>query len=662
MKQKLTMLLLAMQITLGSVFAQPIINNVSPLRARIDSNVTIMGSNFIANTDSNIVYFGPVRAEVASAETNKLIVKTPLGAGYQPLSVTTRNLTATANLPSNVRFAGQTALSSASFEPKIDSSSLQSYIVNSEDLDGDGKPDVIAANNTANSITIYRNTTNLGNISFAPKQVIATIDRVNNFKVIDLDGDGRKDIVTGNFNSTSFSVYRNTSTIGFISFAVRVNFSMPVGTQPAYLNGGDLDGDGKPDIIVTNYPLAGFAIFRNTSSVGNISFATRVDNSLLGTFPAGVEIADLNNDGKKEVILSNSQQYNVAVFQNVSTLGNISLSTPVTYATTLGVHELAIADLNNDGKLDIVTGDYANVGGTIYATTITVLQNNATFGAAFNPNSFNAGVPYTAGLGALGVKLGDLDGDGKTDVVVGNHQSNYISLFRNLTADAGTIALGSKFDITTGNNAALIELADLTNDGKLDIISSNFGANTLSFLKNNIVLLSTPQLLNFVALPKNNTIQLNWELNNPNSIENMVLECSANAKEWIAIEVQLNPKNANTYLHKTPILGKNYYRLKQTNRDSKIIYSDIRVVDLAKTTASIAVYPNPIKNGYFTIDLGITPDKNLTYSILTIEGKLIKQGRLSQRQTSIQIPNNSSGLLYLKIENESNISLVIINE
>ncbi|MFY8089906.1 MAG: FG-GAP-like repeat-containing protein, partial [Chitinophagaceae bacterium] len=504
--------------------APPVITNVSPLRANIDSLITITGQNFSTTNDSNIVYFGPVKATILNSSSNVVIAKLPLGTGYQPLSLTKKTvfgngLTATANIPSNVKFNGNTMLSSASFEPKIDSLVGTSvYECSSSDLDGDGKPDLVIGNYPANTITIYRNNTSLGNIGFASKITISHGSGVPQVKIFDIDGDGKKDLITSNFNSASFSVYRNTSSIGNLSFAAKINISMSSFTTPNYLTADDIDGDGKLDIVASRYPSNGISIFRNTSIPAEISFAPRIDINTVGTFPTAIEIADMNNDGKKDILVCNSQQYSISIFRNTSTIGNISVANSVEYATSLGAHDIGVADLNNDGKLDIVAADYAIAGGAAYANTISVLQNNVANGAAFVNNSFNSYVTLNVGLGSRNLKLGDMDGDGKTDIVVGYAQSNYISLLRNTSIDNSTINFATKSDISTGIQACFVELADLNNDGKLDIAVSNIGANTVSFLKNNTVVLSNPLLLQFTASPKNNTVQLNWELSNTSKI------------------------------------------------------------------------------------------------------------------------------------------------
>ena len=76
------------------LLAQPTISSFSPSSGPIGTTVTITGTNFSANPANNIVYFGAVRAAVSTASATSLIVTVPTGSTYQPVSVTTNNLSA----------------------------------------------------------------------------------------------------------------------------------------------------------------------------------------------------------------------------------------------------------------------------------------------------------------------------------------------------------------------------------------------------------------------------------------------------------------------------------------------------------------------------------------------------------------------------------------
>src|SRR6202008_2929104 len=96
-----------------------------------------------------------------------------------------------------------------------------------------------------------------------------------NYAIGDLDNDGKLDIVTVDRLSNLMSIYRNITTSNNISFATRIDIS--TGQSPRDISIGDIDGDGKLDIVVSNFGSNTVSIFKNTSSGTSISFAPGVD-------------------------------------------------------------------------------------------------------------------------------------------------------------------------------------------------------------------------------------------------------------------------------------------------------------------------------------------------------------------------------------------------
>ncbi|HCZ37067.1 MAG TPA: hypothetical protein DHV26_14195, partial [Cytophagales bacterium] len=179
--------------------------------------------------------------------------------------------------------------------------------VTAADFDGDGYDDLIATNTVANSITIYRNEQVKGPITAASFSLVGhnavTGLQPYNITASDFDGDGKIDLAITYFNSAFISVYRNTGSAGTISFAAAVDVTC--------LNKGysiasqDLDGDGKAEIVVIHQPNPGpgtFSVFKNTSTSGTVSFATPI-NYALGRNPQALSIADINSDQKPDILI-----------------------------------------------------------------------------------------------------------------------------------------------------------------------------------------------------------------------------------------------------------------------------------------------------------------------------------------------------------------------
>ena len=158
--------------------------------------------------------------------------------------------------------------------------------------------------------------------------------------IADIDDDGKPDIVVSSIYSSSntISVIRNTTTSGasFLSgspFAAALTFS--TASQPLGICSGDFDRDGLPDIAVVCSAANVVSIFPNTSTVGSISFGTRID-SAVGITPIDITTGDIDGDGKIDLLLSNAglASTNFTAHRNISSgSGVFSFAGGVAFAT-----------------------------------------------------------------------------------------------------------------------------------------------------------------------------------------------------------------------------------------------------------------------------------------------------------------------------------------
>ena len=305
-------------------------------------------------------------------------------------------------------------LASADFSARNDSATGSFPVsVALADLNGDGKLDVITAN--AASVSFLRNTTPSGNstptFAFAGQVIPGSSPR--SVAVADLNGDGKPDLAVANQGSDSVSVFLNETTTGATSLTFHIGFSFSTQAGPVSVALADLNGDGRLDIVAANRLATSVSMLLNTTSPGDStpSFAAE-EHFAAGNTPRWVAAADLNGDGKPDVVTANEDGNSVSVLLNnvapgATSLTGSSFSAKTDFATGSAPVSVALADLNGDGKPDIVTANSA-------ADTASVLINATAAGAG--TASFNARTDVGTGPGPTGVALGDTNGDDRPEI------------------------------------------------------------------------------------------------------------------------------------------------------------------------------------------------------------------------------------------------------
>lgn len=473
-----------------SITNVPVIVSFQPAVASPGSVVNISGRNFSSVASNNVVYFGATRALVVGGTTTNLQVIVPSGATYAPPTVTANGMTTSASAAFTPTFAGAGNLTVTNFAPRFNLTAgdgpIQTVIA---DLDGDGKPDLAVADNYAHSVSLYRNISQVGTLdasSFAPRVVLpANPAGYSPYALVaaDVDGDGWLDLVTVDVEGNSVSVFRNQAITGVLntnSFAAYVSFA--VGAGPRTVAVADLDLDGRPEIVSANYGDSTISILRNESILGQINsgaFAARIDYPAgAGTF--GVVAVDLDGDGRRDIATANNQGASVSLFRNIGTgpLTVSSFASVGTLSVPANAHFLYAADLDADGRLELVVNSYLGA-------SMTVLRNQADPGV-LDTNSFAAGITY--GLSGRGhtAAFGDLNGDRKFDLIVDTEIADSIALFQNQHVGGSFTnnSLASRVDLVAGWNAWGNSVGDLDGDGRPDIVFANAYDDTISIYHN----------------------------------------------------------------------------------------------------------------------------------------------------------------------------------
>jgi hypothetical protein len=188
------------------------------------------------------------------------------------------------------------------------------------DLNGDGKPDLAVA--SAGSYPNYYGTVSVllgnGDGTFGTKTDYATGSNPRSVAIGDFNGDGKPDLVVANQLSSTVSVLFGN---GNGTFGARCDYG--TGNAPSSVAIGDLNGDGKPDLAVTN---EGSPTASNTVSVllgnGDGTFGARIGYGT-GSGPSSVAIGDLNGDGRLDLAVASGA--GVSVLLNTGGSGNVGV-------------------------------------------------------------------------------------------------------------------------------------------------------------------------------------------------------------------------------------------------------------------------------------------------------------------------------------------------
>ncbi|NCI50335.1 T9SS type B sorting domain-containing protein [Sediminibacterium roseum] len=512
----------------------PTVQSFTPASGPAGTSVTITGYGFNPTTSNNIVYFGGVKATVTAATSTTLTVTVPSHVTYAQVTV----LNTVLNLQGRSRgfYSGSHTPATTDLS-KFDFAQAQTWPVSggsatkvlTADMDGDGKPDVIAFNSFSAFISIYRNIATAGAFgsgSLGSQLGLNTNGKPEHVSVGDIDNDGKPDLVISDWQNHKVYVARNTSTPGNFSFASLVTLSaqFPYSTTIT-----DIDGDGKADIVASTLGGNTLTIFQNSSTPGNLTAATfsaPVSKQVAGASTVNhIASGDLDGDGKDDLLVGDGGvgQIKMYVLQNTHTTGAItSASFGAAQAYTLsatadGIAGVKIADVDMDGKPEIIGTTYAS------SSVVAVCRNIATPGT-LDGTSFEPLIAYTSDAFPYELTVGDVDGDAKPDIAVAGVAANAISILKNLSTP-GTINAGS-FSKTVSVNgvnglgtAQTLALADMDGDGRTEILGA--AGTGFGVLYNSPLVTPTSQATNLVfTLTNANSGTLGWT--NGNGASRMV--------------------------------------------------------------------------------------------------------------------------------------------
>jgi uncharacterized protein (TIGR03437 family) len=336
------------------------------------------------------------------------------------------------------------------------------------DFNGDGKPDLAVSSYSPNSVSVLLNK---GDGTF---QAPLALDAGRTFLCLavgDFNGDGKLDLAAVALFTSNVSVLLGK---GDGTFQPPLNF--PVGQDPialvsddAFIAVGDLNGDGKPDLIVGNQSANTVAVLLGN---GDGSFKAAISFAVAGT-PQSLAVGDFNGDGKLDLAVATGESFGVFPLpgkDGVSVLlgkGDGSFQPAVNFAAGMYPVSLVVSDFNGDGKSDLAVANYDS-------NDVSVLLGKG-------DGTFQPAVSVAVGENPTSIRPGDFNGDGKPDLAVANYgSSNNISVL----LSRGDGAFQPALNLTSGGccvlNTDSIAVGDFNGDGKLDLALANSFAQNLS--------------------------------------------------------------------------------------------------------------------------------------------------------------------------------------
>jgi len=467
-KYLLSILFFCMTLSVSAQVSPPAISSVFPVSGAVGDTITITGKNFATATADNIVYIGNIKSEVISASHTVLKARIPAGIGSDPVSVTCNNLTAW----SEVRITLTFPVNNAQFRPSsFEKMDLKgSSIAALADINNDGKLDLLYRDN--DGLALARNTSTVGNISFAEPEVYK-MDNVNAIGTADLDGDGKIDIAAVAYPGNHVVIFRNTGD----DLSDTIQVPLTVESQLSNLFISDVDNTGKADLFLCNSPKNEVYRFKNNSTPGHMSFQLwSIYNNDISIIPWNLALADYDKDGKKDMAICGYGKY-LQVFRNAEYFG-YSFRNPLNIdITDRGASpsdfNVVSADINQDGKTDLLTSNMSN-------QSVSVYLNRAEPGKiAFAPPLY-----FKTGESVDWVSVNDMDGDGRTDLVTNNYFGSSLSVFKNIS-DSSKVRFSAPVKCPIGSNYYgynyMNLTGDLDGDGKPEMMACQTDARIFIF-------------------------------------------------------------------------------------------------------------------------------------------------------------------------------------
>ncbi|MEK7315002.1 MAG: FG-GAP-like repeat-containing protein [Candidatus Eisenbacteria bacterium] len=279
-------------------------------------------------------------------------------------------------------------------------------------------------------------------------------------RLVDFNGDGKLDLMINDSGSPSGTV---SILLGNGDGTFQSRQSAAVGVSANQAVAGDLNEDGFPDVVAANSGNGGGNSVTVLIGAGDGTLFGRTDY-LVGTGANGIALADMNRDGHLDIVTANPNSGSVTLLFGA---GDGTFAGRTDYSVGSYPYFVAVADFNHDGWPDVSTAEFQDSRTTVrLGGPGGVLGPASSFATASSPRS---------------VAVGDFNRDGNSDLILGTDTGVNVA---SLLLGNGDGTFQPHVDFATGGSPYQIAVADLDGDGNLDAtVVARFGS--LSFLLGN---------------------------------------------------------------------------------------------------------------------------------------------------------------------------------